>query len=323
MLMAAHYEPHYAEQQLNNISAVTDKGQLVLKDAENSPAKTAALAFGHASADIVAQMMAPAIGKYAVQPIKGMLATPITAAASKLSPAVTTALYSSWKAVNPNATVSKMFTSMGWSGMVEQLGANRVQQVLNASVDFAGKKNETFSQYMDALTPSKDQLMLEGGLITIAGGVHASTSLAVNLMRAKGVPTPIAAETVANMSSLEKDDFVNKNLPLPKSEAPTLEQNSPQTILADRTKMQGADGAKNIIAGETNSTNSTTPPPIQAEQSGFNKAFNGAKGYAEMWNDLQPIENLGKVAKERGAPITDSRAITSIFKPRQIDPCVN
>lgn len=305
-LMVPHYDAAYDEQQLNNITAVTNKGQMFLKDAENSPAKTAALAFGHASADIVAQMMAPAIGKYAVQPIKAALATPITAAASKLSPEVTTALYNAWKAVNPNATVSKMFTSMGWSGMVEQIGANRVQQVLNASVDFSGSKNETFDDYLTAMTPSKDQLLLEGGLVSIAGGIHASTALTVNLLRGKGVPAAQATDTAANMSSLERDAFVNKNLPLPKSEAPTLEQNAPTTILADRAKMQGPAAAKNIIAGATNAENATNQPPINEAQSGFNKIFPAAKVYAEMWNDLNPIEKLGDKAREAGAPIKGS-----------------
>jgi len=309
-LMATHYSAAHAEQQLNDISAVTDKGQLIFHDSENSPAKTSLLAFGHTAADVIPQMLTPAIGKYVVQPVTGAvgkLASPITAAAAKLSPQVTTALYSAWKAVAPAyATVSKMFTAAGWNGMVEQLGANRIQQVMNASLDMAGNKHETFDQYMDALTPSKDQLLVEGGLVSIAGGVHAATAITIHLLTSKGVPPPQAAETAANMSSQEKDAFVNQNLPLPKSDAPTLADNAPDKILADRPKTQGTDTAKNIIASATNSENAASPPPIEDKQSGFNAQFKASKVYAEMWNDLQPIENLGKTARAAGAPISES-----------------
>lgn len=306
-LMAAHYQAQYAEQQLNDISAVTDKGQMTFHDSENSPAKTAALAFGHTAADVIPQMLTGPIGKYVTKPLGGMLATPITAAAKNLSPEVTTALYNSWKAIEPNATVSKMFTAAGWNGMLEQLGANRVQQAMNASVDFAGNKTETFDDYMKALTPDKDQLLVEGGLISIAGGVHASTGIVTHLLRSKGVPDGQATEAASNMSSLEKDAYVNQNLPLPSSPAPTLPENAPAKLLADRTKPQGPDAAKNVIAGETNSTNAASPPPVQEAESSFNDKFKAFhKGYAEMWNDIQPIENLGKEAREKGAPITDS-----------------
>lgn len=309
-LMATHYTAQHAEQQLNDISAITDKGHLILHDSENSPAKTAALAFGHTAADVIPQMMTPAIGKYVVQPVAGALGTlasPITTAAAKLSPQVTTALYGAWKAIAPaSATVSKMFTAAGWNGMVEQLGANRIQQVMNAAVDYSGNKHETFDQLMSAMTPDKDQLMVEGGLISIAGGVHAATALTIHMLQSKGVAPQQAAETAANMSSLEKDAFVNQNLPLPKSEAPTLPDTAPEKILADRPKSQGTDTAKNIIAGATNAANAASPPPIQAKQSGFNAKFATSKVYAEMWNDLQPIENLDKTARAAGAPISDS-----------------
>lgn len=311
-LMAAHYTAARAEQQLNDISAITDKGQLVLRDSENSPAKTALLAFGHTAADVIPQMLTPAIGKFIVKPIQGAigsaLATPITAAAKSLPPAVTNALYGAWKAVQPNATVSKMFTSAGWNGMVEQLGANRIQQVMNATLDVAGNKHETFDQYMDSLTPSKDQLMVEAGLFSIAGGIHASTNIAVHLLGEKGVPVPEAQEAVANMSSLEKDAYVQQNLKLPESDTPTLANpdvspDAAQVPEVHADAPQGVDTAKNIVAGATREANAASPALIRDENSGFNVKFKAAKLYAEMENDLQPIENFGKIARAGGAPI--------------------
>lgn len=285
-IMPGQYAAKYAEQNLNDVMAVTDKGQMVLKQADESPAMASLMAFGHASADVVSQMLAPAIGKYAVGPIAGVagkvLATPMTVAAKSLSPEVTDALYGAWKAVQPNATVSQMFTQMGWAGMVEQLGANRVNQILNSTVDFAGDKNMTFDKYVDALKndafPSKDQLFLEGGLLAIAGGVHASTNLAFNLMTRRGVPAPEAQNAVDNMSSLEKDQFVAQNMPIPKSETPTFnDQNSRSKNLVFNAEhmaahLQTGGGDSITITGtEPHNQNPSIPPAqISAYKDGPN-----------------------------------------------------
>lgn len=306
-MMVPHYAAQYGERQLNDMSAITDKGQLIMHQADESPAKAALMSFGYAGADVASQMLTPAFGA-ALTPVKNVLMTPITAAAKNLSPELTESLYQAWKAVNPSATVSKMFTAMGWNGMLEQVGAVETDKIMRASVGAAGGDLKNYDQFMDAITPSKDEAMVTAGLISIGGAVHASTALAVHFMGEKGVPPAQAQEAVANMTSLEKDAFVNQNMPLPQSEAPTLAETSPAALMAARKAPQGPASAKNIIASATNSENSATPPPIVEEQSGFNQAFKTAKdrAYSEMWNDIQPIEDLHRTAKERGAPISDT-----------------
>jgi hypothetical protein len=350
-LMPAQYAAKYGERQLNANMAVTDKGQLILHDSTESPAQSALLAFAHTGADVAGQLMAPGIGKYIVDPVTKAVSTPIVAAAKNLSPEVTDQLYQAWKAIEPSATVSKMFTSAGWAGMVEQLGANRVSQALNASVDFANNgptgQGEKFDQYLDALTPSKDQLMVEGGLIAIAGGIHTSTGIASALLRSKGVPAPQAAEAVDNMTAMEKDAFVSQNLQTPTSPLPELDarepahamatdptatpeqqmraddtvvENSragltPQTpeaeIMAAKTASQSA-GA-NIIANQTAATAAANPPPVQASQSGFNAKWQTWKTevwpalYAETINDMAPIEALTGKARAAGATVPEGQ----------------
>lgn len=337
-IMPAQYIAKYAEQQLNDISAITDKGQMILKQAEESPGQAALMAFGHANADVVSQMAAPLVGKYLVAPVGRVLSTPITVAASKLSPQVNDALYRAWKAVQPNTTVSKMFSQIGWSGMVEQLGANRVNQILNSSVDYAGSKDMTFDDYVNHLksdiAPSKDQLFVEGGLLAIAGGIHASTSIAFNMMRARGVPAPEAQNAVDNMSALEKDQFVNNNLPTPKSDTPALQEQTPQQTRMSQTIPATSDVLHNdevlhqnstarLVAGQANAASAANPPQVAANQSFFNKAWSHWKDtvwpslYAETINDVQPIENLSKKAEAAGVQIPEgqqSAMLTSFTK---------
>lgn len=339
-LMPAQYAAKYGERRLNDSMAVTDKGQLVLQQSTESPAQSALLAYAHTGADVAGQLMAPGIGKYVVDPAKKLLSTPVIAAAKSLSPEVTDSLYQAWKAIEPSATVSKMFTNAGWAGMVEQLGANRVQQVLNSSLDYGSNKNETFDQYLDALTPSKDQLMVEGGLIAIAGGVHTSTGIVSSILRSKGVPPMQAQETVNNMTAMEKDAFVNQNLQQPKSPLPELDAAQPEhkvaadpqaspeeqmaaddVLAAQKAPSSNNNAAANITANQTAATAAANPPPIQAAQSGFNAHWNTFKNevwpdlYAETINDIQPIEDLTKKARAAGATVPEGQdtALTTSF----------
>lgn len=333
-LMVPQYTARYGERRLNDISSVTDKGQLVLQDSTESPAKSALMAWAHTGADVAAQIAAPGIGKFVIDPAKKLVSTPMIAAANQLPAAVKDGLYQAYKLIEPNATVSKVFSSAGWAGMLEQLGANRIAQVLHATLDLGTNPNMTFDKYLDAITPSKDQLLVEGGLVGITGGIHTSSSIAFNLLRSKGMSVPQANESVENMSALEKDNFVNDHLPTPKSEFPKL----PTTFdFSDLPKVKlptldSADAEKypfvekptqavvhhdvideppeqSILKGQSASNEQVAPPPIHDEQSNFNSSWKdfvkpyAKQTYAALFNDLQPIEDLTKTAETQGATI--------------------
>lgn len=221
-LMPGQYLPKYGERRVNDIMGVTDKGELILKQSTESPAASALLAFAHTSADAAAQIAAPVIGKYVVDPAKKLVSTPLIAAVNKLPMTLKEQLYQAYKLIQPNAKVSKVFSAAGWAGMIEQLGANRVADIMHASLDVSSDDKMTFNQYLDRLVPSKDQLLVEAGLVGIAGGVHSSANVALNIMKSRGIPAPRAQETVDNMSAIERDNYVNENLPTPVSDYPEI-----------------------------------------------------------------------------------------------------
>lgn len=237
-LMPAQVVEKYGERRLNDAITITDKGEAILTPSKESPAYSAALAFAHTSADVAGQLTAPLVGKFIVQPAGSLLKTPLVAAANQLPAATKEALYNAYKLIKPNAKVSDVLSAAGWQGMIEQLGANRVTQILNSSLDFADDKNMTTDQYLAALTPTKDQLYLEGGLIGIAGAASSATHLTANLMKSKGIPEAQAHDTVVNMSEMEKEQYVRDNLPMPKSGYPELGGTLPEIPLEAPTRLE-------------------------------------------------------------------------------------
>lgn len=307
-LMPGQYFPKYGERRINDIMAVSDKGEIILKNSEESPAMSALLAYGHTAADVAAQIAAPGIGAYVVDPVKKLVSTPLVSAVNKLPMAIKENLYQAYKVIKPNAKISEVLTSAGWSGMLEQLGANRVADILHASLDLSSDDKMTMSQYLDRLTPSKDQLLVEAGLIGIAGGIHSSANVALNLMKSKGVPTAAASEAVDNMTAIERDNFVNENLPTPKSKYPPVLDSSDTGAIQYGDEPQPSqlhdsvayDG--DLVKNQTAAAEADEPPPINNEESTFNylnrALFNRGAAAEEPFNNAVkagftpgPLEN--------------------------------
>lgn len=257
-LMPGQYTAKYGERQLNSAMAVTDKGQMVYQQAQESPAVSALLAFGHTAADVAGQMAAGPIESKVVAPAGRLLSTPIQAAAKALPMPVKSALYDAWQKVNPNATWSDMLSTTGWHGMIAQLGANRVTDALNASLNLGTEKNYTMDDYLQALTPSKDQLQVEGGLIAIGGGIHTAGSMAFNILRSKGMPADKASETVDNMSATEKEGFVNDQQPKPQSAYPMPDEKTAPD-LDKQNAVQGYQERLNSLNIDTNDVGQKKP----------------------------------------------------------------
>lgn len=94
-----------------------------------------------------------------------------------------------------------------------------------------------------------------------------------------------------------------------------------RAILYDAIKHP--DPMEQLAAGQTNAVAAASPPPIAPKQSGFNSGWKNFKDthltdiYAELVNDLQPIENLSKTAKAEGAKIekgSDTALLTSFTR---------
>lgn len=303
--MPAQYIPDFAERRINASTAITDKGEMVAQQAKESPAKSALMAYGGVAADVASAYAVPTIDKYLVKPVAGALATPMIATAKALPIPLQEAVFKAYQQVKPMATYSEMLTPQGWNNALSAVGSFQLDKILRTTMNYTADKDMTFKDALGQMPIDADELLLAGGFTAIHASVSSAHTIMTTMLQKRGMTAEAANEVASNMSANEKEDFVNSNLPLPQSDAPTLADTAPEKMLADRTKTQGADAAKNVIAADTNAQNAANPPLIQDKESGFNASFKAAKIYAEMWNDLAPIEEHGRLARERGAPILD------------------
>ena len=204
---------NYGEQRLGPWM-VTDKGQLIFTESKDTPAMSALKAYAHVSAEVASELSGATIAKYAINPVTKRLKTPLINGINNLPEGLKLGLFEAYKKIKPNATISKAFTAGGWNGMLAELGEERVADVLRETTNIVLEEGYTFDQVLDGITPTKDQLLLEAGLISALGGVKAVSNIATNLLIQKGFTRKEAEETVSNMAMTEQEAFVEGQLQL-------------------------------------------------------------------------------------------------------------
>lgn len=219
----------YNERRLHDGMSITDKGDAILRQSTEKPATSALLAASYNMAEYASEFAGGPIGYVggriagAVVPsaVREAIKTPLHYGINKLPPALTDALYSAYKAIQPNATISKVMTAAGWNGMLAELGEERVGDIMRGFIALSGNDTQatkdgqdyTAKDFFNAITPSADQLLVEAGVIGVAGGVSHATSAALNLMQQRGIPLEEAKTVVENMSALEKEELVTELAP--------------------------------------------------------------------------------------------------------------
>lgn len=286
--MPQRYAPQFAELRLNDHMSVTDKGAVIFKESKESPAKSALKAFAYTGIEVASEMSGAALGKYVVQPVVTTagryLKTPIATGVQQLPIALRQNLYKAYKAVNPSARVSKAFTVAGWNGMLEELGEERVADVMRATFDIATDEEYNFQNYLDAITPTSDQLMIEAGIVGIMGGVKASADIATNIITERnGGDRTSAREIVNNMSASEQEQFVDNAIAV---------REAPEQI---------AQNTDDISTEQLKAAYQQQRPQINNDESSFDHH------YQNFFNRLQPIEDVAKQAKTRGAKIAPGK----------------
>lgn len=282
-LMPSLYVPKFAERRLNDAMAITDKGEIILKESKETPAISALKAFSHSSAEVASELSGAAIGKYVVSPVAKRLGTPIATAAEKLPVKLRQGIYEAYKKIQPNATVSKVFSRAGFNGMINELGEERVADVMRETLNLALEDGYTFDQVLDGITPSKDQLLTEAGIVSIAGGAHTSTNILLNTLQNRGMSSGEAIEVVNNLSASEKETLEQKELP-----DPIGEYQPPQVL----------DKESDIVESQISSYHNDSPPLINNSDSFFNKE------YAAWFDSLDPVKDAVLEAEQKGQVIT-------------------
>lgn len=234
----------FGERRLNDFMTVTDKGELIFEQGKESPLKSALMAYGYSSIELGTEMAGAGLTKYLVSPAGTALKTPLVAAINSLPSSVRNNIYRAYKTIQPNASVSKVMTASGWNGMLEELGEERLAMVLNATLGYAGGDIKNFDDWLSALTPTKEQLLIETGAISIAGGIKKSADMTFNILKTKGVAPDVAKDMVNNMSANEQDQFVESNLVKPESGYQIVYHGTPREFTEfDASRIGSGEGA--------------------------------------------------------------------------------
>ena len=191
---------------------VTDKGEVIFAGADESPAKSALMAYAHVSAEVASELSGATLNKYLINPVTKRLATPLISGINKLPEKLKLALYDNYKRLKGNARVSRVFTAGGWNGMLAELGEERIADILRETTNLTLEEGYTFDEVLDGITPSKDDLLLEAGLISIVGGAKTSGSVVMNFLTSDGLSFEQAQEVLDNLTVQEQENIIDYTL---------------------------------------------------------------------------------------------------------------
>lgn len=286
--------------QLNNSLAITDKGQMFIQKSNESFNAALLKSFAYTSADIASQV-------YGGKAIEAVAKTPLTAGLNLLPTSVKQGVYEAYKMINPSAQVSKALTVFGWNGVLEQIGINRIDQILHAGVNASTTPGYTAKDFVNDAFPSNRQIAIEAGLLAIPAGISAAGHATVGILKQRGIPEGQAQDTMQAMSENEREKFSNDNIPLPNSEYPVLRATrlgAIPEVAADGTA--AVNSGAEAIYDHMKNEQAKEPPPIANEQSFFNKMMNTKtwkEFYAATFNDMQAVSDLATKAEKAGAKI--------------------
>lgn len=205
---------NYGDQRLGPW-AVSDKGQILFKESKDSPASSALKALAYTSVEVASELSGATLNKYLISPVTNRLKTPLVNAVNGLPEKLKLGLFEAYKKIKPNARISEAFTRAGWNGMIAELGEERVADILRETVNLTLEEGYTFDQVLEGIVPSKDQLLLEAGLIGAFGGVRGSANIVTNLLIKKGMTKDQAEDAVSNMNVTEQEAVIDEALTVP------------------------------------------------------------------------------------------------------------
>ncbi|MCP3684169.1 MAG: hypothetical protein GY861_15920 [bacterium] len=189
----------YASHRLNDSINITDKGQVVYRDAEESPAKTLMKSFGENWIENSSEVA----GAYLFKPVVGAIGRKMPKGFGLLF------RKSATEATGMNWTQS--VAKFGYDGILEEMGEERVGDLLRTAFDLDPEEGYSMDQFGNAMFPDWDQLQVELGLIGIFGGVSYSGAALINkLSTNKDISKEQAIATVQNLSEVQKETVLER-----------------------------------------------------------------------------------------------------------------
>lgn len=300
MLMPTQGFRAYGNVRMSEGLEVTDTGQAIFREAKESPAMSALKAYGYVSAEVASELSGLAVAsKLAKSPAFQQGKTALKSAAitsiNKLPAKLKNNLYGAYKAIQPNARMSEIFTRAGWNGMLLELGEERVADVLRESVDLALTEGYTMSDVLEGITPDAEQLLLESGLIMTMGGAKAGGNLLANMLVKKGMTPKEAQDSVESMSSLEQDALIDEQITVNQTKEQLAAPISESAEIKEAADAQGESTPSLITSAQQDQLAAGRPvAQVDANESIFNDL------YYQWIDDMGALVDLSKAAAKEG-----------------------
>ncbi len=161
----------YAQRQIDAQMQLTDKGIQLLETSREKPFVSAMKAYGDQIIENFSEVTGPALGSVA----KKLFPKRAAAAIAQL-----------YKKLHPNESLNKLFTASGYNGFIEEMGEERVGDLLRALTgvnDFGAGDGASVFDRVVASIPNAEQLLVEAGVLAIPGAVHVTGSQALEIYR--------------------------------------------------------------------------------------------------------------------------------------------
>lgn len=289
----------YANRELNNHIAITDKGQVFVKESTELPATSFIKAWAGLAMDLSVEKaggefirkhssnaynaIAPGIKKASRNYMPAKLRHALDAEALK-------------KAGRPLSALIKAKDKAGFDGLLTEMGEERLADILKTTFDLDMQQGYSTEQFGNAILPDWETLLIEGGIFTARGTISVAGSKLSHKLREQGVNDNEISEIVTTTSETEKQtllDMINKE------DSPQADNTDIQ-LLAHEMALQTDN--KKSIAQEVKEIKENKRSSIPAESVGTAKSL-WRSTYAGIVNKMQPIEDLSKRAKKAGLKI--------------------
>lgn len=181
----------YANDQLNDGIAITDKGRVFFQEAERSPATY----FLRAAASVYVENFVELAGGEVLRPVAGGVR-------KGLSKALPDKFVKGFQELLKK-TDNTILRKAGFSGILEEIGEERLSALLITSFDLDPERGYTTEQFISAIFPDAEDFLVEAGVISIMGVSSRASIGMYNVLKNRGVKEKDISAILDNMSETE------------------------------------------------------------------------------------------------------------------------
>lgn len=167
-------QAYYANEIYSDLT-LTPKGIKFTQESQQSPFISMAKAFGDVYIENLSEITGPTIGKVGGKVL------------SKVVPKkFMNAMMYAYQKLHPNKKVTDLFSKAGWNGFLEEMGEERVGDIMRAVTgvsDFGAKNPESMMDRMVSSIPGADEMLVEAAVLAIPGAANFGVGEAVNRLR--------------------------------------------------------------------------------------------------------------------------------------------